>query len=211
MKKLWILLILIFGNYTSNSQNLVISNTNNILYLKVVNPLNIVVENMRSGEFIISTDNGLITNIDSFRYVITPYRVGIATIFIDSLNGKDTITIGKRNFIVKNLPMPIATVGGKKGDTISKKILIDQTEIIAFHENFHISGFRCAIKKYSVFIVYSNGDTYYENFKGSVFPSSLKNRFNGLKEKDKVYFIEIIADCPDVQNQELAIIKFVIK
>ena len=183
----YILLILFYVSIsiTAKSQKYSISNVReNTLYRGIENPLSIVVEKMKCGSFIVTTDNGIIDNKGYCNYIIHPAHEGVATIILKRIKNKDTIQIGKERFIVTLLPKPIACIGGvnfiDSTKFIEKSFLRAAGGILAKM----VSGFDFdvyfKIISYRVIIVKNNDSAIVMDVKGAKYTEEFLKEFQNI-------------------------------
>ncbi|MFZ4400282.1 MAG: hypothetical protein ACOYO1_09625 [Bacteroidales bacterium] len=137
MKNSFVSVLIFITTFTVNAQHFVVSNSKeNTLYLGIENPMQAMVEKMKCGTFILSTDNGKIIDKQNCRYIARRDSIGVAILEIRKVKGRDTTIIGKAFFNVKEIPKPIATIAGKRSGIIDKKLLIASGGILNHFENF---------------------------------------------------------------------------
>ena len=210
IKNILILILIFTWCLTSIGQNIAISNTKqNIFYLGIDNPFEVVVENMKCGTFIVTTNNGKIKG-ELCYYMIIPEKTGTATISIKTIKGNDTTILKQKYFRVKNLPKPTAKIAGKNSGSINKKLLAAQTGIIANLENFDID-IHYYIKEFSILIVSKTGTVYFKTIEGAKLTKGIKIKISDLQKDDKIYFIDIIAIGPSQIKEALNTIKLIIE
>jgi hypothetical protein len=207
----FIAISLLFFSISVNAQSFVVSNDKeNNLYLGVENPLIAIVEKMKCGSFILTTDNGKIREYENCRYIYNAERIGNATITIIKVKGNDTVNIGKSVFNVKEIPKPIAKIGGKNSGIIDKNLLLRSGGILTHYENFDFD-LSVPIISYSLLIVKNNDSTYFKVVKGNKFTDELIQEFSRFKTNERVYFLDIIAKLNKGKYIELESLKFIIE
>ncbi len=132
---------------TSDSSNIVVAaeaKHMNIVYIGLINPIDIAVSGISADKIKVISDNGQITG-ENGHYYLRPDKVGNCYITIIS---NDKI-LGKSHFRVKTLNDPLhVTLAGKKGGEISKSEFIYGIYLKAFFfpADFdleaHVTGFR---------------------------------------------------------------------
>ena len=212
----FIAISLLFFSISVNAQSFVVSNDKeNNLYLGVENPLIAIVEKMKCGSFILTTDNGEITEKENCRFIYNAKRIGTATITIIKVKGNDTVNIGKSVFNVKEIPKAIARIYGSNNNwynhgLINKDVLINSNSIHARIENFEFSP-QPLVLGYTVFIIKGIDSVYIKEVKGNRITEEIKNEFLNLKSNDRVYFIDIKERYAKHFNKELESLKFIIE
>lgn len=192
MRKLLFLVLIIYSSAISAQKVAVSSKKFNILYVDENNPIDVVVENMKCGDFIVTTNNGTIKG-DSCSYMIIPTKSGDATIYIKQITGKDTSIIGQDYFIVKSLHIIKAMVANKSYGVINKANLIKENFVKAYLVNYDFNA-TIKIKSYKVIIYKGKYATIEKDFKGPLLATDLKTEFNNLEKNDRVSFVNIYAD-----------------
>lgn len=137
------LLILLLSASQLHAQRFLVSNEKeNILYVRVENPLSVVVDGVDCEQLIIKTDNGTIdisnANKSACKYVATPAAPGIAKITVYQKTKNKPRKIGEMFFRVKYLPAPEPMVGNIDKDTLNKKQLIAMGGVRAIQVNSDI-------------------------------------------------------------------------
>ncbi len=175
-----------------------------VFYIGVDNPIEISVLNT-TGKITLAISNGKITSKGDGYYVANVKEVGTTTITI-SADGK---IIGEKEFHCNTLPDPVASVGGKRGGSISKASLMAQKYVIAQLHNF------CIDIQYPVveFTVSAIKDGFLEEItsNSTIITTEQKALIKQLKSGDKVYFEDIRAQAPDGSIRALDVIVFRIK
>lgn len=224
MKRIIQLLLLLLLAINTFAQNILISNLKqHDLWLKIPNPICVMVDNVNYDSVFITTDNGIVKNVpEGFQnyncnkgaFYIIPEKSGRAIIEIKSVVNADTIKIGHKYFAVKDFAELIGIVGGMKNDTIRNKVLAAQ---LGIHSELDYSNFpfdldiNFKVIKYSVIIIQNEKCNYYNEFNGRIFSDELKKLFATLKSNDKVLFFGINAVGPDKIERNVRNVELVIK
>jgi hypothetical protein len=117
--------------------NAVIANDNeNTLFLKIANPIKIAVPGNTCNQLFVKCTNGTI-NGDDCRYNIVPANIGKSTVSVFTINHKDTLIAGEREFRIKRLPTPNAYMCGRQG-TIKKEIAGTCRRLLFYYDAFDL-------------------------------------------------------------------------
>ncbi len=174
----------------------------NVLYLGFDNPLSIAVEGISSRSLIVKTDNGTITGKNG-QYIFYGGKVGRAQIILcKKINGK-TKEIGRGDFRVKNLPLPIFKIASGK-DRMPKVEIANQEYVRAELEGFDIDT-RYNVDSFTVCIISSDTCKFSvkKNY-GNKISEEIRSDFQMLKENDTVIFKDIYITQPDKSEAKLA-------
>jgi len=116
------------GEYLVAAKTAVVAPTNMmVLYLKVPNPIKVSVPGYPASEVIATTKNGTISTVSKSKgeYIVVPNKLQKKSGPVISLyvieNGKKK-PMGSADFKIKDVPDPIAVVGGKRSGTIQNLI-----------------------------------------------------------------------------------------
>ena len=119
------------SKYTVNAPSVTVSPTKmNVFYRGVDNPVEVAASGFSGDKVSINLSNGTYKKIAG-SYLVSPSKLGNAqvTVMVD-IDGKKK-SMGTKEFRVKDLPDPVAKVGGKKSQTIEKSWLGLQSRITA--------------------------------------------------------------------------------
>ncbi len=118
-----------------------------------------------------------------------------------SADGK---TIGALTFRVRNMPEPIATVGGQKsGAYVNAGTLANQSGVGAFIENFPLN-LKYTVTSFSVVGTDpETGDIIREKVNGNAFSPRAKQIMRGLRSDDIITIEDIQCVGPDGRNRKL--------
>jgi hypothetical protein len=195
MKKIVLILLILCNTILTFGQMIsVASDKLDFIYIGVDNPLTITVENTDCKDLIVKSTIGKIIG-DTCKFI---YRFNDATqsgkrieILIFKNNKGKLTEIGKKQFRLKKIPNPTASVGGYSGGQINLILLKAQSFIklgyegFDFQSNIHVESFVLSIIR---------GDTcLYENIEniGSTFNHQVLNAIASLKKGDTIIFKKI--------------------
>jgi hypothetical protein len=196
------------------AQNISIANkTLNSIYAGIPTSIAAIVENTKCNEYILTTDNGQISedpNENRCSYIFIPQKNGKTTIFIKKLERNDTIILGEKIFQVKNIPKPIAKIGGKHDGKIRKDVLVAQKGIIATFEDLDFDIYT-KISKYSVLIIRNRELIYLDPFFNNILTSDFKTLVHNCYPDDQIIFYNIEAEFPNKDKENLDSITFTLE
>lgn len=113
------LLILFLCTTMGFSQTIAIENDKqNFAYHGLYAYLTIVVEGIPCDQIMVTTDNGTMEYRGNCSYEYRSQQVGVASIFINKIDGKDTILIGERKYRIKPWPIQDPEIGGRTSGTM---------------------------------------------------------------------------------------------
>jgi gliding motility-associated protein GldM len=120
--------------YSVNPPMVTVSPTKmNVFYRGVDNPIDVAASGFSAEKISITFTNGLVKKVGGSSYVINPTKIGEGqpvTVYVVDIDGKKKV-MGNVPFRVKDLPDPIAMVGGKKYGNVDKSWLTLQTKVTA--------------------------------------------------------------------------------
>jgi hypothetical protein len=196
MKKILIVLLIVISTKSFGQTIAIASSKNNVLYFGIENPLDVVVENMKCGSFILTTDNGTLTG-EKCKYLIKPEEYSLVNIYIMKIIRNDSMFIGKKVFRVEKVPLPIASIGGVKLGKINKNKLIVSGGIVAKLYYVDIDAF-FKINEYSVIIFRDKTPFYKTQVQGNRFTEEMINEFKKLQSNDELIFYNIRISEPSI-------------
>lgn len=174
----------------------------NVFYVGVENPVEISVPGVPSSQLRASISSGTISK-GRDGYIVKVRKPGKCKISVSA----GTKAMGTKEFRVKKVPDPVATVAGKRGGVIRTAELKAQRKVVAAMENFDfdlkfkITGFTISTKTRDGYIIDKRSDNERIN-------SEQKQLLGGLSKGQKVYFEDIKAKGPDGSVRELGTIAF---
>jgi hypothetical protein len=172
----------------------------NVLYLGVLNPVEIAVSGIPADKISVSIDNGKIEKIEEGKFGILPAKAGEVNIYL--YKGKENI--GTRTFRVKMLPTPQASIAGVTGGVISRDKILNATGIDSEITNF---DFEAPVKVIhfaaSITLDEKSGRSKVEISDSDKFTAPMIEMIKNLKSGQKIYFEEIKCTCPDGTIREL--------
>ncbi len=195
------------SEYTVAEGAVVVSPTKmNVFYLGVDNPVEISVSGVAGNKIKANASNGVLEQRGS-SWIMRAKRIGNCMINVTAeLDGKWS-SVGNKEFRVKAVPNPIATVGGQKGGMIQKNILMAQAGVIAtmppdfdFDLKFNVTGFKVG--------TIIQGFLQEKTVKGARFNQEVVNLINNVSKGNPVMITDIQAIGPDGGIRDLGSITF---
>lgn len=195
------------SEYTVAEGAVVVSPTKmNVFYLGVDNPVEISVSGVPGNKIKASASNGILEQRGS-SWIMRAKRIGNCMVNVTAeLDGK-WASVGTKEFRVKAVPNPIATVGGQKGGMIAKNILMAQAGVIAtmppdfdFDLKFNVTEFKVG--------TIIQGFLQEKTVKGARFNQEVINLINNVSKGNPVMITDIRAVGPDGTIRDLGSITF---
>jgi gliding motility-associated protein GldM len=178
----------------------------NVFYLGVDNPVEISVAGVPRNNISADATNGsLITSGANF--VMRPKRPGNSLINVYAeIDGKRR-GVGSKEFRVKQVPDPVATVGGKKGGGIIKTELMAQTGVAAEMPPDFDFELKFTVTEFTLLSVVQGFVKQYSS-RNNRFTQEQKNLVNTLSKGSPIYIQDIKAVGPDGSIRSLSTINF---
>ncbi|MDP2336699.1 MAG: gliding motility protein GldM [Bacteroidota bacterium] len=200
------------GEYQVGNPGVTISATKmNVLYLGIANPISVSAPGVASQNLVVSINNGRVEK-NGEEYLIYPAK-------LDGLGNSTSISVtanmngekrpmGLMNFRVKEVPPPLATIGGMNGGTLRKEDLLAENGIFAELKDF-LFDLKFTVTQFDV----SFTGTYVKttSSKSNKFTDEQKGFFSKLTPGSYIYIDNIMAKGDDGLNRPLSPISFKIK
>jgi len=201
------------GEYQVGKPSATISPTKmNVLYLNIPNPISISAPGVATENLEITLNNG--------RYEKTAEGFMVYPSKLDATGKNTTISVvakvngqsrpmGSMSFRVKEVPPPLATVGGKNGGTLKKEELLAEEGIYAelkdfdFDLKFRVTQFDVTFSAAGYAKTFSSRD--------NKFSSEQRDQFGKLTQGSIIYIDKIMAKGDDGSSRELSPISFKIR
>jgi gliding motility-associated protein GldM len=195
------------AEYTVAEGGAVVSPTKmNVFYLAVDNPVEISVSGVAGNKIRATASNGTLEQRGA-SWIMRPKRVGNCMVTVSAeLDGRWT-TVGTKEFRVKTVPDPIATVNNQKGGGIAKNVLMAQSGVVATMPPDFDFDLKFTVTEYTVMAVVQ-GFVQERKVKGNLFTQDVRNLINGLNKGNPVYIQDIKAVGPDGSVRTLSTINF---
>ena len=178
----------------------------NVFYTGVDNPVEISVAGVAPNKISADATNGSLVP-SAGNYIMRPKRPGnsLITVYAE-LDGRKR-SVGSKEFRVKPVPDPYATIGGKKGGGINKNELIAQTGVAAVMPPDFEFDLTFTVTEFTVFSVVQGFVKQY-SAKNNRFTEEQRNLINTLSKGSPIYIQDIKAVGPDGTIRPLSTINF---
>lgn len=202
------------GEYQVGKPSVTISPTKmNVFYLGVANPVKVSVPGVASENLSVTVTNGRIEKTNE-GYFVFPSKVDIngkstSVTVVATMNGEKR-TMGSEIFRVKEVPPPLATVGGKNGGNLKKEELLSEEGIFADLKDFDFD-LKFKVTQFEITISGSGGFVNSYKGTGNRFTTEQKDQFKKLGPGSAVIIDNITAKGDDGTNRPLSPISFKIR
>lgn len=202
------------GEYQVGKPKATISPTKmNVLYMGIANPINVSVDGVASQNLEVTFSNGRIEKSGD-DYLVYPKN-------LDALAKNTTINVvanmngvkrpmGSMPFRVKEVPPPVATIGGFNGGTIKKEDLLAENGIFAELKDFDFD-LKFKVTQFDITLSGAGGYVKTYSSKSNKFTQEQKDQFSKLSQGSLIYVENIMAYGDDGSTRPLASIGFKIK
>ena len=199
------------SQYQVAEPSLVVSATKmNVFYLGVPNPVEISVPGVPADRIVASTNNGRISPSGG-AYVVNPTKEGTSQISVSVREDGGVRSRGSKNFRVRKVPNPDATLAGfKSGATLAKSQILAELgpkakmpDWFEFDLEFTVTGFTLA--------TYIQG--FYQELpaSGGTFTSAQREVLRNLNPGAKLYLNDVMAVGPDGSTRNLGTVFIKVK
>ena len=173
----------------------------NVLYIGYPNKIEVSGGGVGAEKISISAPGASINKTANGKWTVNVSQQTDNLVITASADGK---AIGALTFRVRNMPEPIATVGGQKsGAYVNAGTLAAQSGVGAFIENFPLN----LTYRVTSFQVVANdpqtGDLIREKVSGNAFTPRVKQIFRGLQSEDIITIEDIQCVGPDGRTRKL--------
>jgi gliding motility-associated protein GldM len=173
----------------------------NVFYIGVDNPVDVSVAGIKPEDVSITMTNGKARSKRGSSYIVNPRRPGNSIVRVyASIDGKKK-QMGQKEFRVKRVPDPVATINDQKGGGISKGVLIAQVGVAAKMENFEFD-LKFRVTEFTVSTTL-NGFLKEATAKSYKLTKEQKNIIQSLSKGQRVYIQDIKAVGPDGSVRKL--------
>jgi gliding motility-associated protein GldM len=195
------------AEYTVAEGAVVVSPTKmNVFYLGVDNPVEISVSGVGGNKIRANASNGVLEQRGN-SYIMRAKRIGNCMISVSAeLDGKWS-TVGTKEFRVKAVPDPVATINGQKGGMIAKNVLLAQQGVMAAMPPDFDFDLKFNVTSYTVMCIVQ-GFVQEKPVKGNMFTQEVRNLINNQNKGNSVYVQDIKAVGPDGTIRNLSTINF---
>lgn len=200
------------GEYQVGKPSVTISPTKMlVLYMGIPNPISVSVPGVASQNLEVTINNGNVrkTGEDYFVYPSKLDALGKNTsISVSAKMNGEIRPMGSLQFRVKEVPPPLATIGGLNGGTLRKEDLLAENGLFAELKDF-LFDLKFTVTQFDV----SFTGTYVKttSSKSNKFTDEQKGFFSKLTAGSYIYIDNIMAKGDDGSNRPLSPIGFKIK
>ena len=202
------------GEYQVGKPKATISPTKmNVLYMGIANPIKVSVDGVASQNLEVSFSNGRIEKSGD-DFLVYPKNLDAlaknTTIsVVANMNGEKR-PMGSMPFRVKEVPPPVATIGGFNGGTIKKEDLLAENGIFAELKDFDFD-LKFKVTQFDITLSGAGGYVKTYSSKSNKFTQEQKDQFSKLSQGSLIYIENIMAYGDDGSTRPLASIGFKIK
>jgi gliding motility-associated protein GldM len=184
----------------------------NVLYMGIANPIKVSVDGVASQNLEVTFSNGRIEKSGD-DYLVYPTKLDAqaknTTINVSANMNGERRQMGSMPFRVKEVPPPVATIGGLNGGTIRKEDLLAENGIFAelkdfdFDLKFRVTQFDITLSSGGYVKTYSS--------KSNKFTQEQRDQFSKLSQGSLLYIENVMAYGDDGSTRPLAAIGFKIR
>ena len=185
----------------------------NIMYAGLENPISVSAPGFTSDEINVRVTGGTLKTVNKAKgdYAVIPNNVKenvhvYATVVKD---GKSS-TLSDKDYRVKAVPKPEATIGGVSEGKLSKTRMIAAGKIVPQMDDFEFEGYSFQIVSYDVSMQYGSESQDIGKMTGDSFNESLRDYINRSKRGTKFIFNNIRANGPGGIKPRLNMIEITI-
>jgi len=200
------------GEYQVGRPNATISPTKmNVMYMGIPNPIKISVSGVSAENLIVTISNGRIDKAGD-DYLAYPSKLDAqgknTSITVNAKMNGEARSMGSMVFRVKEVPPPVATIGGLNGGTLKKEDLLAEDGIFAELKDFDFD-LKFKITQFDI----SFTGTYVKttSSKSNRFTDEQKSFLNKLTQGSTIYIDNIVAKGDDGTTRSLSPIGFKIR
>jgi hypothetical protein len=166
-------------------------------YIGIDNTVSCTVEGLKCKSVVLTTNNGSIEKIDCGLYIFRPEYLSDGPIIINKKIKNKLVKIGEFFLRVRNIPAPIAFVGGGNQDTIAKAALALQAGLGAYAHPSLGFELKYTVTSFAIIIIRNKEVLYFKSTESNLFAEETKEVFRLLEKNDKVVFSSIVVAMPD--------------
>lgn len=188
------------GEYQVGKPSATVSPTKmNVMYIGIANPIKVSVPGAASENLVVTINNGRIEKSGD-DYLAYPSKLDATgkntTISVSTRSGSELRPMGSMDFRVKEVPPPLATIGGKNGGTLKKEELLAEDGLFADLKDFDFD-LKFKVIQFDVNISGTYVKTY--SSKDNKFTSEQKDQFGKLAQGSIIFIDNIMAKGDDGQ------------
>lgn len=194
------------------SQEVIIETNRSGVYPGLENKIKVVLGNTSCIQLYITALKGKVYPTDQpclFNY--SPKRVGVDSLSVYTVNGKDTVLVEKKRIIIKRWPTQYAYYGKQVSGEMSKAMFLAINEIRVPTSGFDICG-QHRVKSYSITLIRNKERIFQLKNKGGIIEQKHKQLLQSIERGDIIEFANIRAYIVGEQNaRQLNDIQIIIK
>lgn len=183
----------------------------NVMYLNIPNPISISAPGVATENLEVVLNNGRIEKTAD-GYMAYPSKLDATgkntSITVTAKVNGQSRPMGFMAFRVKEVPPPLATIGGKNGGTLKKEELLAEDGIFADLKDF---DFDLKFKVTQFDVTFSGAYVKTFSSKDNKFTQEQKDQFGKLSQGSIIYIDKIMAKGDDGSSRELSPISFKIR
>lgn len=172
----------------------------NVFYIGVPNPVSISAPGVAADKVQASISQGSITRSKD-GWVVNVSRPGTAKVSVSANMDGETKNMGSMEFRVKQIPDPIAEIGGRQSGAIRKAQLLATSGIVAKMENFDFEV-RVLVNSYTFMYQAANGLLSEVPVNSNRF-DAIKGQLQNIPPNSMVFFDDIKVKMPDGTTRTL--------
>lgn len=202
------------GEYQVGRPSVTISPTKmNVFYLGIANPIKVSVPGIASENLEVSVSNGRIQK-DGEDYFVYPAKLDMqgknTSVSVTAKMDGGIRSMGSMIFRVKEVPPPVATIGGQNGGTMRREELLAENGLFAELKDF---DFDLKFRIIQFDVTFSGAGGYVKTYKSTdnKFTTDQKDQFGKLSQGSLIFIDNILAKGDDGTTRPLAPISFKIR
>ncbi|MGQ8337231.1 type IX secretion system motor protein PorM/GldM [Sunxiuqinia sp. A32] len=185
----------------------------NVFYMGVANPVSVSVPGVPSENLQVTMSNGRIA-ADGQGYTVYPQKVDLngrnTRVYVKAKFNGDVKDMGSMSFRVKEVPDPIATIGGKNGGVMQKEDLLAEDGIFAALVDFDFD-LKFVVTQFDITFTGAGGYVKTWSSNSNRFTADQKTQFRALTQGSIIYIDNIVAHGDDNSDRPLSPISFKIR
>ena len=174
------------------------------------NTFSCTVERASCNSVVLSSDAGNIEKFPDCNYLFRPSKLGESKIIISIREKGKTKKIGAWIMVIKEIPDPVADIGGLNGGDISKGALNALGGIGAGPPAFLAIDADYEVKSFVVSIIRNGELIYHHSYNNNAFSPDIHEAFKLLQKEDRVVFSSITVQLPDKKQVSVKPLEFII-
>jgi gliding motility-associated protein GldM len=185
----------------------------NVLYMGIANPIKVSAAGVASENLEITVNNGRYEKSGD-DFLVYPSKLDalgkITSISVTAKMNGESRPMGSMVFRVKEVPDPLATIGGKNSGNLKKEELMAEDGVFAELKDFDFD-LKFKVTQFDVNYTGAGGYSKVDKSTTNRFTQEQKDHFSKLTQGSMIYIDNIMAKGDDGTNRPLAPIGFKIK